>query len=241
MPDEARATLDGFSTENEQFAAIDINLNPVVRQDLARAAIRLMEGDPATALVVLGDVQTHNAAARLPGVRTRRSTVLRWPRAPGAGRSERRRGRNRGRARRCRTRSADLPVRDVQFGRSTRHPPSHQTAHRALLADAVDLLEPPGTAMERARLPQTEQLSPSELRVLRYLPTNLTRPEIARSLHVSVNTVNTHIRSIYSKLGAPIAVRRFAEHASCDCLPWGGPQPRRSEFRFSPEQIIRFR
>jgi LuxR family transcriptional regulator, maltose regulon positive regulatory protein len=38
--------------------------------------------------------------------------------------------------------------------------------------------------------------------VLRYLPTNLTRPEIARELYVSVNTVNTHIRSIYSKLGS---------------------------------------
>jgi LuxR family maltose regulon positive regulatory protein len=38
--------------------------------------------------------------------------------------------------------------------------------------------------------------------VLRFLPTNLTRPEIARSLDVSVNTVNTHIRRIYSKLGA---------------------------------------
>jgi LuxR family maltose regulon positive regulatory protein len=38
--------------------------------------------------------------------------------------------------------------------------------------------------------------------VLRYLPTNLTRPEIARELYVSVNTVNTHIRNIYSKLGA---------------------------------------
>ncbi len=49
---------------------------------------------------------------------------------------------------------------------------------------------------------QPEELSPSELRVLRFLPTNLTRPEIAHQLHVSVNTVNTHIRSIYSKLGA---------------------------------------
>ena len=47
-----------------------------------------------------------------------------------------------------------------------------------------------------------EELSPSELRVLRYLPTNLTRPEIARELYVSINTVNTHIRNIYSKLGA---------------------------------------
>jgi len=46
------------------------------------------------------------------------------------------------------------------------------------------------------------KLSPSELRVLRYLPTNLTRPEIARELYVSINTVNSHIRTIYSKLGA---------------------------------------
>jgi LuxR family maltose regulon positive regulatory protein len=38
--------------------------------------------------------------------------------------------------------------------------------------------------------------------VLRYLPTNLTRPDIARELYVSVNTVNTHIRNIYSKLDA---------------------------------------
>ena len=52
------------------------------------------------------------------------------------------------------------------------------------------------------RLAQPEELSPSELRVLRYLPTNLTRPEIARELYVSINTVNTHIRNIYSKLGA---------------------------------------
>jgi LuxR family maltose regulon positive regulatory protein len=34
------------------------------------------------------------------------------------------------------------------------------------------------------------------------LPTNLSRPDIARELSVSVNTVNTHVRNIYSKLGA---------------------------------------
>jgi LuxR family transcriptional regulator, maltose regulon positive regulatory protein len=59
-----------------------------------------------------------------------------------------------------------------------------------------------------------EELSPSELRVLRYLPTNLTRPEIARELYVSINTVNSHIRNIYSKLGArdrSSAVRRARE------------------------------
>jgi LuxR family maltose regulon positive regulatory protein len=51
-------------------------------------------------------------------------------------------------------------------------------------------------------LAEIEQLSPSELRVLRYLPTNLSRPEIAGQLSVSVNTVNTHIRNIYAKLQA---------------------------------------
>ena len=45
-------------------------------------------------------------------------------------------------------------------------------------------------------------LSPGELRVLRYLPTNLSRPQIATELSVSINTVSTHIRSIYAKLGA---------------------------------------
>jgi LuxR family maltose regulon positive regulatory protein len=49
---------------------------------------------------------------------------------------------------------------------------------------------------------EIEQLSPSELRVLRYLPTNLSRPEIASELSVSLNTVNTHIRNIYAKLQA---------------------------------------
>ena len=72
-----------------------------------------------------------------------------------------------------------------------------------MLADVVDLLgSTPAPGVDGERLLPPEELSPSELRVLRFLPTNLTRPEIARSLDVSVNTVNTHIRSIYAKLGA---------------------------------------
>ncbi len=49
-------------------------------------------------------------------------------------------------------------------------------------------------------VPPAEELSPGELRVLRYLPTNLSRLEIAGELCVSLNTVSTHIRSIYAKL-----------------------------------------
>ena len=46
MPDEARATLTGFSAEPERMGAIDN----------ARAVICMAEGDPAAALDVLRDV-----------------------------------------------------------------------------------------------------------------------------------------------------------------------------------------
>jgi LuxR family transcriptional regulator, maltose regulon positive regulatory protein len=55
-----------------------------------------------------------------------------------------------------------------------------------------------GTASPRL----TEPLSQAEVRVLRYLPTNLTLQEIAGQLYLSVNTVRTHTRHIYGKLGA---------------------------------------
>ena len=40
----------------------------------------------------------------------------------------------------------------------------------------------------------------SELRVLRYLPSNLTAPDIAGELFVSTSTVKTHMRHVYEKL-----------------------------------------
>jgi LuxR family transcriptional regulator, maltose regulon positive regulatory protein len=43
-------------------------------------------------------------------------------------------------------------------------------------------------------------LTTAELRVLRYLPSHLSFPEIAERLHVSPNTVKTHARGIYRKL-----------------------------------------
>ena len=45
-------------------------------------------------------------------------------------------------------------------------------------------------------------LTGGETRVLRYLPTNLSAREIADELYVSVNTVKTHQRHLYQKLGA---------------------------------------
>jgi LuxR family transcriptional regulator, maltose regulon positive regulatory protein len=44
-------------------------------------------------------------------------------------------------------------------------------------------------------------LTAAELRVVGYLPSHLSFPEIAERLHVSPNTVKTHARGIYRKLG----------------------------------------
>jgi len=91
--------------------------------------------------------------------------------------------------------------------------PPQGTLHAALVADILDAVHGGGPGRAAASGP-AEELSPSELRVLRYLPTNLTRYEIAGELSVSLNTVNTHIRRIYAKLGATdrsSAVRRGRE------------------------------
>jgi LuxR family transcriptional regulator, maltose regulon positive regulatory protein len=84
-----------------------------------------------------------------------------------------------------------------------------RTAHPALISQILDLLRgsarsarPPGHPAERARgRGLDEQLTGTETRVLRYLPTHLTAPEIAAELWLSVNTVNTHTRHLYAKLG----------------------------------------
>src|SRR5690606_2430738 len=59
-----------------------------------------------------------------------------------------------------------------------------------------------------------EPLSDRELEVLRLLGTDLDGPELARELTVSLNTIRTHIKHIYAKLGVNsrrAAVRRAEE------------------------------
>jgi LuxR family maltose regulon positive regulatory protein len=79
----------------------------------------------------------------------------------------------------------------------------HLTAHASLLAEIRSLLvgevpAPPATGPR----PLLDPVSKSELRVLRYLPTHLTAQDIAGELYVSANTVKTHMRTLYAKLGA---------------------------------------
>jgi LuxR family maltose regulon positive regulatory protein len=55
-----------------------------------------------------------------------------------------------------------------------------------------------------------EPITEREAAVLRYLPTLLTMNDIARELSVSPNTVKSHLRSVYRKLG--VGTRRDAVH-----------------------------
>ena len=79
----------------------------------------------------------------------------------------------------------------------------YETAHAALLVDILDVMRGSGVrSSERPTAPPLQELTEMELRVLRFLPTNLSRSDIARELYLSVNTVNTHVRNIYAKLDA---------------------------------------
>ena len=90
------------------------------------------------------------------------------------------------------------PARDLL----ERHP-RHRTNHATLLANILDVLG--GSTLPARRVEDseiTEELTESEIRVLRYLPSNLSAPEIAAEVFLSTSTVKTHMRHIYEKLGA---------------------------------------
>ena len=85
------------------------------------------------------------------------------------------------------------------------------TAHRALLDGLLEAIEQPGAGPVKLL---AEPLSQRESAVLRFLPTMMSNQEIAGELFVSVNTVKTHLKAIYRKLGVEdrrAAVRRARE------------------------------
>ena len=190
LPGEARARLAALDDERAGSGEIRN----------ARAVICLAEGDPADALGALRDVLDGTAPV-LGYVTVVEAHLL-------AGLAHRelgdQRAANEAAERALALAESDrlvLPFAMTGSAELLEALPRHQTAHAALLADILDVLHGSSPAAKaQSPLPPAEELSPGELRVLRYLPTNLSRPEIAGELSVSLNTVSTHLRSIYAKL-----------------------------------------
>jgi LuxR family transcriptional regulator, maltose regulon positive regulatory protein len=190
MTGEARACLAALDDERASSGEIRN----------ARAVICLAEGDPAGALGALRDVLDGTAPV-LGYVTVVEAHLL-------AGLAHRELGDQRA-ANQAAERALALAESDrlvLPFAMTGSREllqtlPRHKTAHAALLADILDVLAGSSPAAGDQPPPlDVEELSPGELRVLRYLPTNLSRPEIAGELSVTVNTVSTHVRSIYAKL-----------------------------------------
>jgi len=97
---------------------------------------------------------------------------------------------------------------------AAKHWPAHRYVRRLLAAfGAAREAGQPARAEVGMQVKQgsIEPLSERELEVLRLLRTELTGPEIARELTVSLHTVRTHTSNIYNKLGVDkrrAAVRR---------------------------------
>jgi LuxR family transcriptional regulator, maltose regulon positive regulatory protein len=204
LPGEARARL--AAVDEERAGSGEIRN--------ARAVICLAEGDPAGALGALHDVI--DGTARVLGY----VTIVEAHLLAGLAHRELgdQRAANQAAERALALAESDrvvLPFAMTGSAQLLEALPGHETAHAALLADILDVLHGSSpAAKERSSLPPAGELSPGELRVLRYLPTNLSRPEIAGELSVSLNTVSAHLRSIYAKLQVrdrSSAVRRARE------------------------------
>ena len=184
---------------------------------VAAAALRLAQGDPQAALAALAPIQEHPVSEGYRGFWRARADMLEAIARDALG--------DRDAADAALERALDLSERSGDLTPFLLYPASgllerhdrHRTAHAALVAEIRGLLAPGGYGgtgsppMSRGGLggivppgltqPLLEPLSGSEARVLRYLPTNLSAPEIARELSVSPNTVKTHIKHLYAKFG----------------------------------------
>jgi LuxR family transcriptional regulator, maltose regulon positive regulatory protein len=190
----AELYLDGLAEEDRQHGEIRV----------AEAALRNAQGDPLAATTLLAPVlDAALPAAGLPATWLARASLVEAIARDALG--------DPAAAGRALERALDLTepsgallvfVLDPAPGLLDRHA-GHRTAHAAMIAGILGLLAGHSGATPSAG-PQRllEPLRDSEIRILRYLPTNLTLPEIARELHVSHNTVKTHIRSLHTRLGA---------------------------------------
>jgi LuxR family transcriptional regulator, maltose regulon positive regulatory protein len=98
------------------------------------------------------------------------------------------------------------------------------TEHPALLEVLLDGLGRRAGA-SATPAPIATPLTEREMKILRYLPTMLSNAEIGAETFVSLNTVKTHLRSIYRKLDAGNRADAVARARSLGLLPRGIRRP----------------
>jgi LuxR family transcriptional regulator, maltose regulon positive regulatory protein len=187
----ARATLATFSDEERKWG----------EADLATAALSLVEGDSRGAVNILAPVLAE-AAPVLRDLSLIEALLLDAIAHDRLGERQAAES-DIERALDCAEPDAIIfpfvliPARDLL----ERHP-RYRTAHAGLLSVILDFLSGHGPPPPLRRVTEpAEELSDSEVRVLRYLSGNLSAPEIASELYLSTSTVKTHMRHIYGKLG----------------------------------------
>src|SRR5690242_10928901 len=170
---------------------------------IAEASLRLAQDDPTAAAAVLAPVI--DCSVVMPNAHLWEVQALLLQAIAGDALGDA------GAARRALEQALDLAepesllfpfLYDPEPGLLDRHRRSG-TAHAGLIAEILNVLagQKPGSPPAGPRHLR-EPLSHAEVRVLRYLPTKLSAPEIADELYLSVNTVKTHMRHLYDKLGA---------------------------------------
>ena len=166
---------------------------------LALARLRLAPGSPDEALALLDGGRRGRDA-----VGTIERAVLTRGRASDARQREQSRGgdRARARARRGREHPPALARRRPVAAGAALGPPA---ALDRRTAGSRRICSPRSNGNERRWAAPAELLEPltaREAEVLRYLPTMMSNADIAAELFVSVNTMKSHVKSIYRKLGA---------------------------------------
>jgi LuxR family maltose regulon positive regulatory protein len=197
---------------------------------IAEASLRLAQNDPKAATAVLAPVLDGSAPLRNAHLWEVQSFLLQAIACDALG--------DAGGARRALERALDLAepegllypfLYDPAPDLLDRHR-EYGTAHKRLINEIMNALagnepgsRPAGASGTSGPARLREPLSHAEARVLRYLPTKLSAPEIADELFLSVNTVKTHMRHLYDKLGTH---RRHEAVEQARALGLLAPSPR---------------
>jgi LuxR family maltose regulon positive regulatory protein len=192
---------------------------------IAEASLRLAQDDPKAATVVLAPVIDGSAPMQNAHLWDVQASLLQAIACDALG--------DAGAARRALERALDLAAPETLLFPFLYDPApalldrhrQHGTAHTGLIADILNVLAGQEPGSQPSGPPHLrEPLSSAEARVLRYLPTRLSAPEIADEMYLSVNTVKTHMRHLYDKLGAH---RRHEAVEQARALGLLAPSPRR--------------